>query len=520
MEELLESPHKLLQLNHSLVLDILHEMQFEFRECLTITSKFKQVATKISPGIANEGTKLQNKQKLTFLQKTLAVWERGGRVAARIDWAMLKRNSFQTLVIRLVQYNDKIESFDRGALDDLRVMQAQHNLTLLQVMDKVDRVQELIEAMEVARSDSINNSELASSFRTLTVNKPFDKTNKSVVSLAEFKMHHMRIEMNVSSSYALYIKSGDLVLDGVPKHIGRQTGSLRGQRVWLEWRETLDDAFFQNAYRSTVEKRVMKLSAILAAQDKPSVFHSPKCVGYHRSEKRNTPRYALVYEWPPNVDGDDAELVSLRELLAKMRAPPPLNTRIRIANILAGSLLYLHAVDWIHKDIQSDCLLFAANPDRTINLREPILSGFEFSRPALPEEVTTSHQFSERHDLYRHPDLLLLNDSRSKKSHDIYSLGLVLAEIALWKPIETIAGVEVRRRELMLVRERMLQSSVSDTIAERVGWTYADLVQDCIEGGQALDILPEQNEEDLDVGVRLSNALHKKVVRKLESIKL
>ncbi|KAI1249346.1 hypothetical protein MGN70_008958 [Eutypa lata] len=410
---------------------------------------------------------------------------------------MLKRNSFQTLVIRLVQYNDKIESFlDRGALDDLRVMQAQHNLTPLQVMDKVDRVQELIEAMEVARSDSINNSELASSFRTLTVNEPFDKTNKSVVSLAEFKMHHMRIEMNASSSYALYIKSGDLVLDGVPKHIGRQTGSLRGQRVWLEWRETLDDAFFQNAYRSTVEKRVMKL------------------------EKRNTPRYALVYEWPPNVDGDDAELVSLRELLAKMRAPPPLNTRIRIANILAGSLLYLHAVDWIHKDIQSDCLLFAANPDRTINLREPILSGFEFSRPALPEEVTTSHQFSERHDLYRHPDLLLLNDSRSKKSHDIYSLGLVLAEIALWKPIETIAGVEVRRRELKLVRERMLQSSVSDTIAERVGWTYADLVQDCIEGGQALDILPEENEENLDVGVRLSNALHEKVVRKLESIKL
>lgn len=528
VEELLEAPEKLLQLNHNLVLDVLHDMQTAFRASMATTSRFDQVVAAKSRGIASDRTEFQSQAKPSFLQKTLAVWERGGRAAARVDFAMLKKNSLEKLVTRLVQYNNQIESFlDRKALGDLHVMQAQHNLTLLQIADKVDRIQDFIEAMNMARSDFLGNSDHASTFsRTITLNESADDIHESVISLAEFKMHHMRIEMDPSSCHALSIKPRDLLLDGMPQYVGRQSGRLHGRKVLVEWRESIEDALSHPAYRSTVEERVMKLAAILAARDKPGAFHSPHCVGYYYHElhqdddKSGYAGYALVYAWPPNANGQDVELVSFREVIRGIQAPSTLNARLKIARMLAGSLLYIHAVGWVHKDVRSDNILFAADADGNVNMNEPVLSGFEFSRPALPEEVTTSHQFSKRHDLYRHPDLLRLDNTRSKKSHDIYSLGLVLAEIALWRPIEDIAEVKLRRAELKLVRERMLKSDVSIAIAGRAGWTYADLVQDCIEGGQALDISPGENEEDPDVGVRLSNALHQRVVQKLESIKI
>ncbi|CAG9947169.1 unnamed protein product [Clonostachys rosea f. rosea IK726] len=523
VEELLDRPHRMLQMNNNLVLDMLHQIQTTFRACIETTSAFDHVAEGRSSEVPRNTTETWTKPRSTFLRKTLAVWERSGRVAARLEWAMLKKDSFEKLVTKLVQYNDRIESFlDRSALEDLRTMQAQHNLALLQMTDRIDQIQNLIRAMSVVRRSPADDGDLDSLFsRAVTlVEEPSDAANQSVVSLAEFKRHHLSIEMNMSPGETFLIPPNDMELDGAPKYSGRQLANLDGQKVWLEWRESVDDAFSQKTYSSTVETRVKKLSAILAAPDRPRAFHSPRCLGYYRSEASDKPGYALVYKWPVDTHGHNADMVSLRELLSKMSVPPAFNTRLQIAKMLASSLLYLHAVDWIHKDVRSDSILFAADPDRTINLKDPIFSGFEFSRPALPEEVTVSHQFSDKHDLYRHPDLLTLDAGRSRKSHDIYSLGLVLAEIALWEPIEDIVEIKVRRKELKSVRKRMLSPTISSFLGERVGWIYADVVRDCIEGGQALDLLPEDDEEDPETGVRLSNALHERVIQKLESIRV
>ena len=73
---------------------------------------------------------------------------------------------------------------------------------------------------------------------------------------------------------------------------------MNGKNVWLEWRENVDDALSEQAYRSAVEDRVTKLASLLAAPDKPKAFHSPHCVGFyhHEGESGGERAYALVYE--------------------------------------------------------------------------------------------------------------------------------------------------------------------------------------------------------------------------------
>lgn len=531
IEEMLDKPSKLLQVNHNLVLDILHQIQTAFRSSLEISYKYDAVANPGSGitngrahdsaiGSVNGHVEEEPKRSTSILQKTLNLWEKGGRVASKVEWAMIKKGGFEKLIARLIQYNDQMESFlDRNALEDVRLLQTQSNLAMLQMADKVEQVRLLVQAMHVARNDADNGLLLS---RATTLQDEPSPDEQDLISLATFKTHQLNILMNPSPGEGLLVPSASLVFNDGPRHSGRQSANLRGRPVWVEWRESVDECLSQKDYRETVEGRVKRLAAILTAPDKPKEFRSPQCMGYCQGPQGSNAKYGLVYEWPTESDSTNIEFVSLRQLLASFKRPPTLNTRVAIAKMMAASLLYLHAVNWVHKDIRSENILFASGPDHSIDLTRPLLSGFEFSRPAVPEAVTVTHQFSREHDLYRHPDLLRVDASRSLKSHDIYSLGLVLAEIALWQPVEDIAQIEVRRRELPTVRARILSEKlhVLESIDERAGWTYTDVVRDCVQGGSALNLVAGMDEEDPDVGAELSKALYQKVVQKLQSIKM
>jgi len=55
--------------------------------------------------------------------------------------------------------------------------------------------------------------------------------------------------------------------------------------------------------------------------------------------------------------------------------------------------------------------------------------------------MTEKPKFDLSQDIYRHPDAQSSQtDGNYRKSYDIYSLGVVLIEIAFWKSIEDIVG--------------------------------------------------------------------------------
>ena len=104
--------------------------------------------------------------------------------------------------------------------------------------------------------------------------------------------------------------------------------------------------------------------------------------------------------------------------------------RIVLAHTIAQSLMYGHSVNWLHKGVSSDNIFFFITPGQNPNHATYILSGFEYARPDLPEELTEQPSENFGHDVYRHAEALLRSGSHSKKSYDIYSLGVVLVEIA------------------------------------------------------------------------------------------
>ena len=114
--------------------------------------------------------------------------------------------------------------------------------------------------------------------------------------------------------------------------------------------------------------------------------------------------------------------------------------------------MYLHSVNWLHKGLRSDNILFfnvMSQSDReSINLDygSPTLSGFDYARPDLPEATSEPFTHNIEHDLYRHPRMLGHASSRSRKSDDIYSLGVMLVEIAYWQQIEDIMQLSLRER--------------------------------------------------------------------------
>ena len=124
-------------------------------------------------------------------------------------------------------------------------------------------------------------------------------------------------------------------------------------------------------------------------------------------------------------------------------------------------MLYLHVVDWLHKAIRSDNILFFSHPNSP-ELSKAYLSGFKCARPDRCEETTTDDGLDSWAELYLHPDYQGLNSKRSyRKTFNIYSFGLILLEIAHWTKIEQIVDIDPHSApfaELKGIRSKLLWS--------------------------------------------------------------
>ncbi|KAK5687601.1 hypothetical protein LTS10_001741 [Elasticomyces elasticus] len=514
--ELLDKPSKVLHLNHNLVLDVLLQLQKSFRSCLDITIKY-DTRPQALPG--KTSTDLDSIRS-SFLRKTLTVWERAGHVVGRVEWAMIRKDGFEALIKQLIQFNDSIESLlDRDTLEELRTVQAQSHLALLQMTEQVTQLNDLVRALQVVVVPD-QDANWGNIPRSSALVQPEDQT---MIMLAVFKSRHpipSSLEHGTQVAPQLRIDIDGLQL-GRTLQSGRQLGALNGHHVWLEWQHRNTDIDPRSSYNAVLDARIGDLAAILADQDKPAAFSSPRCLGYTRSTKGHNSELALVFERPEHSEEDDSGPLSLRGMVSN-DAGVSLNARFELACTLAESLMYLHAVNWVHKGISSENVLFHPGPDRRLKFYEPVLSGFEHARPALPEELTLPNDSTPERDFYRHPELLGLNPGRSRKSHDIYSLGLLLTEIALWRPIEKIVSLELRKSKAILVRPRMLDPNlhVFQLVAEAAGRTYADVVRTCITGGSSIGLSEGADEEDATIGALLLRNMHQKVVVPLKGLKI
>jgi len=204
-------------------------------------------------------------------------------------------------------------------------------------------------------------------------------------------------------------------------------------------------------------------------------------------------RWGILYELPPGFDPSKHTVVSLRELLFsrppdcicscqpcgectlrqnhKSPSPmPPLGRRFRLATILIKAFRLFQTSHWLHQSICSDSIIFIHNnppPAATPTIDQPWIVGFDFARNI--KDGSDRRKDKPKSMDYQHPlrhnvgaDGLQLWGFRAE--FDIYAIGRLLLEIALWEVVDSPESAE---EEL-------------DRLPELVGEGYSNAVRWCL----------------------------------------
>lgn len=261
---------------------------------------------------------------------------------------------------------------------------------------------------------------------------------------------------------------------------------------------------------TVLRARIEKLIRMLNSSQNIKELRTLPCLGYiyaqpgegtlsHSSESCT---YEILYSF------NEQNWFSLRDMW-HLNWKLPLSKRYDIASSLARSVLYLHAVEWLHKGIRSSNVVFLTNeewPQKAENTKNPgflavsglpYLVGFEYSRINSRDEGTEKTIDTSDNNLYRHPDTqsepntdpssYLGDQGRFSKNHDIYSLGVILVELGVLKPAKKIEKDLMTSKDSRYTkhgdRPQMFKKhliSLFSEVENNMGAIYANVTSRCL----------------------------------------
>ncbi|PSN61902.1 hypothetical protein BS50DRAFT_624691 [Corynespora cassiicola Philippines] len=456
----------------------------------------------------------------------------------RLVWAAVGKESFENLISKVGDLN----SFLIALLDSSQVRRLQDSMTatyleILQLRNDVVNLQILVEGLSPAiRSqrelplglDPVNS---ALSQAALEEQATQEKKKNYLRHLAQVKIQLTEIDeldKNEGTSDLSDPANTQLPLvdfqfeERIPESKEIRTwATYRDKSVWIEWKNipagnTICPSDVQ------IQRRIGLLTDLLRSV-KPDGFRAAPCLGYIKTaDVYDATHFGIVFEGP---SATWPTMKTLRELLGNT-PKPSLSERMALCAILARCIHSLHAVNWLHKALRADNIVFVSSSGSP-NLDTPFVSGFELSRPSNMDQWSEKPGFEPAKDMYRHPNAQSSqSDGNYRKSYDIYSLGIVLTEIALWKRIEDVLGLEnlskVKPLTLRGIRSQLLKqpSTVNakseESCLQRVASSCGDTLRDVVERCLTMDI--ESKPEYSSPALGPKKILVLDLVKKLEHI--
>ncbi|KAH8896148.1 hypothetical protein GQ53DRAFT_614312, partial [Thozetella sp. PMI_491] len=180
--------------------------------------------------------------------------------------------------------------------------------------------------------------------------------------------------------------------------------------------------------------------------------------------------------------------VTLESLLASREngGIEALGRRFRLAQALAKSLMFLHASGWYHKGLKPEAIVFQKIGNGPVDITEPRLMGFEFSRPNREHELSLDNRGVSELNLYTHPERQSSNPPRFRVIHDYYSLGMCLIAVGWWRPISTLERGFMRQPRTGTTGrtpfewQTYIMEQASTLLKSLCGELYADAVLACL----------------------------------------
>lgn len=279
-----------------------------------------------------------------------------------------------------------------------------------------------------------------------------------------------------------------------------------GDEVLLEWKryKEPDEISDRKRHDRAATLGISGLARNLAKPVKPWKLKTLDCVGYLQfADAGRYLRFAVVFRIPQDAQ---PEPITLRQLIKQDREdvcqrPFSLGDRFLLAQGLTKAVYSLLSVGWLHKGIRSRSVQFFrpkdAPQDWQAISKQFVLMGFESSRPISVAMLSEKSGGAEAEDdYYLDPEYLQDCMIGYQPQFDLYSLGIVLTEIALWKPIEVLLErLSVLRNSRRIHRREFITEYIVPELELAVGVVYADAVRRCVNGN--FDVENGEKEREL-----------------------
>jgi hypothetical protein len=231
----------------------------------------------------------------------------------------------------------------------------------------------------------------------------------------------------------------------------------------------------------------------------------PKCIGF--IPMKAIKAFGFLYLFP---DATYVPITLLDLLKGKRRSVSMLEARIQLAKRLVSCLAELHTVGWFHKNLNSNNVIFFSKHDRSIevDIENPYMMGLARARL---DENNLDHEEIDGARLvnYCHSDYI--KSRRFKAAYDYYSLGIILLEIGLWRPVQSMISRKSKASPKD-IRDMLIKKHVQ-RLLHYTGSVYHSAVLACMDGS-----LISSEEGDDAASLRLN--FHKRVVEVLDRISM
>ena len=384
-------------------------------------------------------------------------------MSKRVKWVISDKEKFTVLLQDLKDYNNGLEQlFPPSRLATL------HRTWTNELLQGAHRDLGKLKDLEAASSGVYPALNVSANLKQLRINLDEKETK------------------NFKPTYTLKIQRHALVVKN--SQMGRTHGQYRNpslaepQEIIVEWveyeKEDLDA-------RLNHLRRIDDLARMIhSASDRHPDLHTIDCLGY--TDDSTSSRYGLIYRSLSSSSSTLNYLITSNDFRT-----PDLGDRFKLAHTLSVALWSLHSLDWLHKNLCSSNILFFpsayTNSTRISKEREnvpdistPYLLGFDASRPDQMGEMSIASRNPTAADLHRHPSSLHSSSCPRKeycKSFDIYSLGLILLEIGLWKTLQTYHKPHYSAEKF---RDKIVVQNLVPGLGSKVGRGYREVVDRCL----------------------------------------
>ena len=198
-------------------------------------------------------------------------------------------------------------------------------------------------------------------------------------------------------------------------------------------------------------------------------------------------RFAFIFEFPPKTQSTHPS--SIHDLIKQAnenRDPAlELGLRFQMAQFLARTIRMLHVDRWIHKNLSSHSLvLFNDRQEKKPLFTEMYLVDFECSRLDSGSTMRLVDTDPER-NLYRRPEIQHENRPAFSRIDDLYSLGVVLLEIAIWQTARQIVDDNIPDPDARRIPDNIRQVYIAvakQRVPARMGENFQHAVLACLTG--------------------------------------